>query len=404
MTGGPGCSSELALFAENGPYRVNDDLTLAVNEHGWDTVANLIYVDQPIGTGFSYSTDPADDVHDERRVAEDMLQFLTEFAEAHPELADNDFYITGESYAGHYVPAVSYRVFREQQKGGGPSFSLRGLAIGNGLTMPEIQYGAYADYALGVDLVPELAAKAARLAYPKRARMIRECGGTADPDGPGPESDRDARLCTEAVNFCQRIPGELLFAAGDVNVYDVRKPCTIPGLCYDFSAQFRSFSTCPPRAPPWAWGIERGESCSNKVHENMMADWMRNLEPTVPPMFEAGLRVMVYAGEDDFICNWLGNRRWVRAMEWSGREDFVAARAKPFVVDGATGGDVIESGPLSLVKISEGGATWCPWTNPRTRSRCSAGSSPASPSRARPGTQGVAGSEAEEGGRRVIFY
>ena len=54
MTGGPGCSSELALFAENGPYAVGaDGETLSVNEHGWDQVSNLIYVDQPIGTGFS---------------------------------------------------------------------------------------------------------------------------------------------------------------------------------------------------------------------------------------------------------------------------------------------------------------------------------------------------------------
>lgn len=87
----------------------------------------------------------------------------------------------------------------------------------------------------------------------------------------------------------------------------------------------------------------------------MQADWMRNLEPVVPPMLEAGLRVMVYAGEDDYICNWLGNRRWVRAMEWSGQEAFNATMPVPFVVDGATGGDVIESGRLSFVKMSESG-------------------------------------------------
>ena len=143
MTGGPGCSSELALFAENGPYVVNafdDGETLSINEHGWDVVSNLIYVDQPIGTGFSYSTDPRDDVHDEKRVAEDVLSFLSEFSDAHPELKGRDFFITGESYAGHYVPAVSYAVFEAQQRGQGPAFILKGLAIGNGLTEPEIQY------------------------------------------------------------------------------------------------------------------------------------------------------------------------------------------------------------------------------------------------------------------------
>ena len=96
--------------------------------------------------------------------------------------------------------------------------------------------------------------------------------------------------------------------------------------------------------------------CSGKVHEDMMADWMRNLEPTIPPMLEGGLRVMIYAGENDFICNWLGNHRWVKAMEWSGRARFNAAMPQPFVVDGTTAGDVTElEGSLSFVKVSESG-------------------------------------------------
>ena len=87
----------------------------------------------------------------------------------------------------------------------------------------------------------------------------------------------------------------------------------------------------------------------------MMADWMRNLEPTIPPMLEGGVKVMIYAGENDFICNWLGNHRWVKAMEWSGKAGFNAAMPTPFVVDGTTGGDVTEHGLLSFVKMSESG-------------------------------------------------
>ena len=355
MTGGPGCSSELALFAENGPYTVNSDAsTLSVNPFGWDQVSNLIYVDQPIGTGFSFSTNPADDVHDEKRVAVDMLEFLTEFSEAHPELKGRDFYITGESYAGHYVPAVSYAVFKAQEKGRGPAFKLKGLAIGNGLTEPEIQYGAYADYALGMGLVDEKQAQEARRVYPMCRKMIHACGGSVGPDGPSSESDEKAATCTAAVDFCQSIPGSLLEAAGDVNVYDVRKPCTVPGLCYDFS-HIDAFLNLQSTRDALGVGDRKWEACSPHVHADMMADWMRDLEPTVPPMLEGGLRVLVYAGENDFICNWLGNKRWVEAMPWSGQEDFNKHYPVPFVVDGATGGDVVESGLLSFLKMSESG-------------------------------------------------
>ena len=62
-------------------YRVTPELKLDVTEHGWDTVSNLVYVDQPINTGFSYSDDPSDAVHDEAKVADDMVQFLAEFVQ-----------------------------------------------------------------------------------------------------------------------------------------------------------------------------------------------------------------------------------------------------------------------------------------------------------------------------------
>jgi len=55
LTGGPGCASEVALFFENGPYTINEDLTLSKNEFTWNTNANLLYVDQPVGTGYSHA-------------------------------------------------------------------------------------------------------------------------------------------------------------------------------------------------------------------------------------------------------------------------------------------------------------------------------------------------------------
>ena len=195
-------------------YRITPELKLAVTEHGWDTVSNLVYVDQPINTGFSYSDDPSDAVHDEAKVADDMIQFLAEFVQAHPELEGNDFYITGESYAGHYVPAVAYKVFRASQSGEFTGLKLKGLAVGNGLTKPEIQYGAYADYALGQDMVGPMAASAARTVYPACKAAIKRCGGGVDPDGPSPEPDAKKAACMTAVAICQTIPSGLMAVAG----------------------------------------------------------------------------------------------------------------------------------------------------------------------------------------------
>jgi len=121
MTGGPGCSSELAIFygrrplpacalpaslpraltrasgrTENGPFKITEDLELRDSEYGWDQAANIVFVDQPINTGFSYSADPRDRVYDETVVAADMLDFLHAFLERFPKYKGRKFFITGE--------------------------------------------------------------------------------------------------------------------------------------------------------------------------------------------------------------------------------------------------------------------------------------------------------------------
>lgn len=63
-------------------------------------------------------------------VADDMLDFLQEFFDAHPEVATNEVYVTGESYAGHYVPAVSHRIWEYNKAPFGMPINFKGLAIG----------------------------------------------------------------------------------------------------------------------------------------------------------------------------------------------------------------------------------------------------------------------------------
>lgn len=99
--GGPGCSSSVAVFFEQGPYKIEDDLTLSLKKHSWDISNNMIFVDQPIGTGFSYSSASGDSRHISREgVAQDIVEFVHEFYAAHPDMADREFYVTGESYGG----------------------------------------------------------------------------------------------------------------------------------------------------------------------------------------------------------------------------------------------------------------------------------------------------------------
>ncbi|XP_027085115.1 serine carboxypeptidase-like [Coffea arabica] len=341
LTGGPGCSSELALFYENGPFKIANNLSLIWNDYGWDKVSNIIFVDQPIGTGFSYSSDKSDIRHNEEEVSNDLYDFLQAFFEEHPQYAKNDFYITGESYAGHYIPAFASRIQRGNKGKEGTGINLKGIAIGNGLTNPEIQYQAYTQYALDNKLITQADANTLSPLVSQCQQAIKSCG----PDG--------GTSCRQAYSICNGLFNSILEIAGNINYYDIRKQC-ISNLCYDFSNMEKFLNEKSVRDALGVGDIEF-VSCSGDVYQALITDWMRNLEVGVPAFLEDGVKVLVYAGECDLICNWLGNSRWVHAIEWSGQKDFEAAPDVPFVVDSVEAGLHKGHGPLSFLKVHDAG-------------------------------------------------
>lgn len=346
MTGGPGCSSEIAIFAENGPYKVAHNMTLYDNPYGWDVDANVIYVDQPINTGFSYSDDPRDRVRNEALVAEDMLDFLQEFFEVHTEMADNDFFVTGESYAGHYVPAVANRVYRAKELGEGAPVNIKGAAIGNGMTAPAVQFGAYADFALQEGLISKGARDAIQWWYPLCKWGADFC------------SDHNwAWLCGLTLQYCQLAVFQrvLRSAPAGLNWYDIRKQCIGP-LCYDFSDIDAYLNSALVRKTLGVGDIE-WEECNMGVNADFFGDFMRDNEQDLVPMLEDDIRVLIYAGDRDLICNWLGNRRWVDALAWSGSEGWSQAQEQPWSAKGsnAPAGTVTSYDTLTFVKVFQAG-------------------------------------------------
>ncbi|KAL8501332.1 hypothetical protein ACS0TY_020757 [Phlomoides rotata] len=341
LTGGPGCSSELALFYENGPFHITSNLSLAWNDFGWDKVSNLIYVDQPTGTGFSYSSDDDDIRHNEEGVSNDLYDFLQAFFKQHPQFVKNDFFITGESYAGHYIPAFASRVHQGNKNKEGLHINLKGFAIGNGLTNPELQYKAYTDYALDMKLIQQSD-------YNKMNKIVSDCEQAIKLCGADGGSS-----CLAAYMVCNNIFNRIVQLSGGKNYYDVRKQCE-GDLCYDFS-NMEDFLKLKSVKNALGVGDIDFVSCSSAVYEAMVTDWMRNLEVGIPTLLEDGIKLLIYAGEYDLICNWLGNSRWVHAMEWSGQKQFVAAPTSSFSVDGAEAGLQKGYGPLTFLKVHDAG-------------------------------------------------
>ncbi|MFS7979696.1 putative carboxypeptidase D [Helianthus anomalus] len=107
---GPGCSSlGSGAMMELGPFRVNNDgKTLSINKYSWNQVANILFLESPAGVGFSYSNKSSDyKTPGDTQTAKDSYTFLVNWFERFPEYKTRDFYIAGESYAGHYIPQLA---------------------------------------------------------------------------------------------------------------------------------------------------------------------------------------------------------------------------------------------------------------------------------------------------------
>ncbi|KAI3811348.1 hypothetical protein L1987_21069 [Smallanthus sonchifolius] len=137
LNGGPGCSSiAFGMAEEVGPFHVNKDgKSVYLNPYSWNTVANLLFLDSPVGVGYSYSNTSLDILSNgDKRTAEDSLQFLLNWLERFPQYKGRDFYLTGESYAGHYVPQLSQAIVRYNKANTGSPINLKGYMVGNALT------------------------------------------------------------------------------------------------------------------------------------------------------------------------------------------------------------------------------------------------------------------------------
>ncbi|XP_010929656.1 serine carboxypeptidase-like 45 [Elaeis guineensis] len=130
LNGGPGCSSVgVGAFSENGPFRPSGQV-LVRNEFSWNKEANMLYLETPAGVGFSYATDSSYyDGVDDKMTARDNLVFLLRWFTKFPQYKDRDLYITGESYAGHYVPQLAELMVLFNKKKN--VFNLKGIALGN---------------------------------------------------------------------------------------------------------------------------------------------------------------------------------------------------------------------------------------------------------------------------------
>lgn len=203
LNGGPGCSSFDGFVYEHGPFSFEAAKekgglpTLHLNPHSWSKVSNIIYLDSPVGVGFSY---PIAGSTGDKQTAKDTHEFLLKWFEKFPEFILNQFYLTGESYAGIYIPTLAVEVDKGIRNGIKPKINLKGYMIGNGICDNTYDGNALVPFAHGMGLISNIMHDEARQA----------CKGTYFNN-----SDRN---CLRALTNIDK-------ALVDLNIYNILEPC-----------------------------------------------------------------------------------------------------------------------------------------------------------------------------------
>lgn len=243
-----------------------DGLSTFNNPYSWNSNSNIMWIDQPAGVGFSYGTK---NDKDEEAVGEDMYQFLQEFFTAHPEYVSNHFFVFGESYGGHYAPAIASRIFQGNNNNEGIHINLSGVGVGNGLTDPVIQYQYYPEMAMNNSYNIKTVSEDA---YAKMVEHVPSCVKMAE------ACQQNTDACVPADDYCNLMETTPYYNTG-LNPYDIRVPCGENPLCYDFTNVETFLNLNSTReALHVSEKVDTWETCNTAVDIMFASDWMRNYQ------------------------------------------------------------------------------------------------------------------------------
>ena len=342
LNGGPGCSSTTGLFFELGPSSINKDIQPVHNPYAWNNNATVIFLDQPVNVGYSYSSSS---VSNTVAAGKDVYAFLELFFKQFPQYAKLDFHIAGESYAGHYIPVFASEILSHPKR----SFNLTSVLIGNGLTDPLTQYEYYEPMACGEGGEPSVLepeeCQSMTDAIPRCQSLIQQC-----------YESESVWSCVPATVYCNNAQLGPYQKTGR-NVYDIRTMCEGSNLCYEGLEYIDTYMNKPEVMKALGAEVSSYESCNFDVNRNFVfaGDWMKPYFKNVIDILQQNLPVLIYAGDKDFICNWLGNQAWADKLEWSGSKEFSKAPVRKWKVDGKHAGDVKNYEHFTFLRVFGGG-------------------------------------------------
>lgn len=307
--GGPGCSGLIGFLTEQGPFRPDSDGVLQQNPYAWNKVANMVFLEQPVGVGFSYS-DNDDDYHlGDDQAAKDNLATIRGFLAKFPHLKFAPLYITSESYGGHYMPTLAVAIiqYNDALTNSEDRINFQGFAVGN----------PYVDYYSGVGA--EMETYWGKQLLPKTAWDTYVANGCLTTAG-----QLNNSVCSTLIlDFMKKI-GNLNPYALDYPVCLTAQQRTMHAFMHgSFAEEYEpcedAFSTTYLNRADVKYALHvrdniEWEECS-RTTKYELKDKMVPMEKYYKTVLESKthpyLRVLVYSGDDDSVCGTIGTQRWI---------------------------------------------------------------------------------------------
>ncbi|XWS72969.1 hypothetical protein CRYUN_Cryun02cG0085500 [Craigia yunnanensis] len=336
LNGGPGCSSLTGAMTELGPFRVNSDgKTLFRNNYAWNNVANVIFLESPAGVGFSYSNTTSDYNHTgDKSTAEDAYTFLVNWFERFPQYKTRDFYITGESYAGHYVPQLAYTILLNNKNSNQTMINLKGIAVGNGWIDDLTGYLGQFDYLWTHALNSDETNKG----------IHTYCHYF---------NEKDPKQC---VDFIYKAYDE----AGDIDGYNIYAP-----LCQEHSSSskkgsYGSVNSFDPCSGAYMSSYLNRAEVQTALHAKV-SEWNQcssfpwtdspaTVLPIIKKLMASGLRVWLYSGDVDAAVPITSTRYGLNILKLP-----IKTAWRPWSNNNEVGGYLVEYEGLTLVTVREAG-------------------------------------------------
>ncbi|XP_059459934.1 serine carboxypeptidase-like 7 [Corylus avellana] len=368
LIGGPGCSAWTGVAYEIGPLNFkmeeyNGSLPeLVLNPHSWTKECSIIFVDSPVGTGFSYGRTPTASQSSDSKQVDHLHQFLVKWLIDHSEFVSNAFYVGGHSFTGITIPILVQRISSGNEEGVRPLINLQGYILGNPMTDPILDGNSVIPSAYGLGFISDELYES----------LKTTCGGEYVIISP-----RNAEClnyvqafyeCLSGINFVHVLESSCAFASPKPQVTFDRRRSLYQNL--------QVFLDPDPSLPPFGcltygyllsryWANDDGVRKALHTRKGSIGEWERckfGLRYThdVQSTFEyhvklstEGYRSLIYSGDHDLEVPSLGTQAWIRYLNHSIVDDW-----RSWIVQGQVAGYTrTYSNRMTFATVKGGGHT-----------------------------------------------